>query len=197
MSSIKLQSALFAGLSGFASGAIAHTGMLSAEGLPDGFLHPFQGMDHLLVMLGVGLWAATRKRHVAGQIVALFLLYMLGGALLGLHGVEFAFVETAIFLSLLVIGILLAIGRLQLPGALAAALIAVSAVMHGLAHGAEIPQTASAYPYLTGMLLATGLLHGLGLGCGLLLGRFKTGMPLRLYGAATGIFGVCLLLTSI
>jgi urease accessory protein len=171
----------------------AHTGVLPAEGLGDGFMHPFLGLDHTLVMLGVGLWAAKQRLAVAGQIVALFLLAMLAGALLGLRGVQFAYVETAVLLSLLAIGGLLVMGRLQLPAAIAAALVAGSALMHGLAHGSEIPATASAYSYLLGMIAATGLLHLLGLSLGLLLNRDNAGLFPRLYGGATAWVGAWLL----
>lgn len=185
---------LAAGLLGFAGPVFAHTGVLPADGIVDGFLHPFLGLDHTLVMLGVGLWAATQGFNVAKQIIAVFLLYMLAGALLGLHGVQFAYIETAILLSLLGIGGLLLMGRLQLPAAMAAAVVAISAVMHGLAHGSEIPATASAYSYLMGMVAATGLLHLLGLSLGLLLCRRHAGVLLRLYGGATGLVGAWLLL---
>jgi urease accessory protein len=181
------------GLLGFSSQVFAHTGVLSTGGIVDGFTHPFSGIDHTLVMLGVGLWAATQRLAVAGQIVALFLLTMLAGALLGLHGVQFAFVETAILLSLIVIGGLLVMGRLQLPAAIAAALVAISAVMHGLAHGSEIPATSSSYSYLLGMVAATGLLHLLGLSLGLLLNRGNASLLLRLYGGATALVGALLL----
>ncbi|MGZ8157322.1 MAG: HupE/UreJ family protein [Methylobacter sp.] len=182
-----------AGLLGFSSQVFAHTGVLPTDGLVDGFLHPLSGLDHSLVMLGVGLWAATQRLAVAGQIVAVFLLTMLAGALLGLHGVQFAYVETAILLSLLIIGSLLVAGRLRVPTAVATGLIAMSALMHGLAHGIEVPVSVSAYSYLIGMVAATGLLHGLGLSLGLLLNHGNVSVLLRLYGGATGLTGAWLL----
>ena len=180
---------IITGLLGFSGPVFAHTGVLPVDGIGYGFMHPFLGLDHTLVMLGVGLWAATQGLAVAGRIVALFLLFMLAGALLGLQGVQFAYVETTILLSLLAIGGLLVMGRLQLSAAIAAVLVAISAVMHGLAHGSEIPVTASAYSYLLGMVAATGLLHLLGLSLGLLLNRGNARLLLRLYGGATTLVG--------
>ena len=177
------------GLLGFSCQVFAHTGVLPADGIGYGFMHPFLGLDHTLVMLGVGLWAATQRLAVAGQIVAVFLLTMFAGALLGLHGVQFAYVETGILLSLFVISVLLVMGRLQLPAAIAVALVAICAVMHGLAHGSEIPATASAYSYLLGMLAATGLLHLLGLSLGLLINRGNASLLLLWYGGATALIG--------
>ena len=184
---------IISGLLGFSAPVFAHTGVLPADGIGYGFIHPFLGLDHTLVMLGVGLWAATQRLAVAGQIVAVFLLSMLAGALLGLQGVQFVYVETAILLSLLAIGGLLVMGCLQLPAAIAGALVASSAVMHGLAHGSEIQATASAYSYLLGMIAATAILHLLGLSLGLLLNRGNAGLLPRLYGGATALVGTWLL----
>src|SRR3989338_9868752 len=46
------------------STAFAHTGH-NITGLAAGLMHPFSGLDHLLAMVAVGLWAAqgnTKKR---------------------------------------------------------------------------------------------------------------------------------------
>lgn len=186
---------LVAGMFGFSGQVFAHTGVLPADGIGYGFMHPFLGLDHTLVMLGVGLWAATQRLAAAGQIVAVFLLYMLAGALLGMQGVHFAYVETAILLSLLAIGGLLVMGRLQLPAAITAVLVAGSAVMHGLTHGSEVPAAASAYGYLLGMVAATCVLHLLGFCLGLSIKRGNAGLLPRLYGGATALFGAWLLFT--
>jgi len=193
MNNTHLKIVSFAGLFAASNTALAHTGALPADGALDGFLHPFLGPDHLMVMLGVGLWCATQTAHAAGRIVSLFLLYMLGGALLGLHGIQFAYVEIAILLSLLAIGGLLALGKLQLPMAICGALVAASAAMHGLAHGSEIPETASPHAYLLGMVVATGVLHLSGWGLGIALNRLHASILLKGYGYATGVFGVWLL----
>jgi urease accessory protein len=147
-------------------------------------------------MLGVGLLAATQPWVVAKKIVLVFLAAMLAGASLGLYGVQFAYVETAILLSLMVIGGLLLVNQLTLSNAVITALVGGSGLMHGLAHGSEIPSTASAYAYLVGMLSATVLLHGLGLSLGKRLNRGYAKLLLRVYGIATGVLGAGLLLTA-
>ena len=50
---------------------------------------------------------------------------------------------------------------------LAIAIVAVFAVFHGYAHGAELGPGASAVAYSAGFVVATGLLHGLGILIGL------------------------------
>ena len=44
-------------LTGAAAPALAHTGVGSVEGLTQGLLHPLTGLDHILAMVAVGLWA--------------------------------------------------------------------------------------------------------------------------------------------
>jgi len=101
---------LAAGLIAFSQAASAHTGLLPTGGFSHGFQHPFLGLDHFLVMLGLGLWASSRSRLLAQQAIGVFLLFMTAGALLGLAGIGFAYVETAILVSLLFVGITLSFG---------------------------------------------------------------------------------------
>ncbi len=61
--------------------------------------------------------------------------------------------------------------RLKLPVAAAMAMVGFFAVFHGYAHGAEMPRTASGLEYGAGFVLATGMLHAIGIGLGLAFGR--------------------------
>src|SRR5262245_1767208 len=87
-----------------ASPAGAHTGG-PVHGLADGALHPLTGLDHLLAMLAVGVVAAlgTSVRRPWTVVVA-FLGGMVAGGALGLAGVAFPGVETAIVLSVVGLG---------------------------------------------------------------------------------------------
>ena len=103
-----------AGLIAFSQAVSAHTGLLPTGGFSHGFQHPFLGLDHFLVMLGLGLWASSQSRRLAGQAIGVFLLFMTAGALLGLNGFGFAYVETAILVSLLLVGASLSFGATPL-----------------------------------------------------------------------------------
>lgn len=107
MNRIKLQCLSLAGLVAFSHAASAHTGLLPTDGFIHGFQHPFLGLDHFLAMLGLGLWASSQCRLLANQAVALFLLFMAAGALFGLAGIGFAYVETGVLVSLLSVGVAL------------------------------------------------------------------------------------------
>ena len=114
------------------SAALAHPG--HGFGLQAGFLHPLTGTDHLLAILGVGLWAAILGGRARWALPAGFLTAMaLGSALamtLGL-GAAAAAVEPAIIASVILLGAVVALA-LRAPLAVALPLVG----LFGLAHGA-------------------------------------------------------------
>ncbi|MGZ5052289.1 MAG: HupE/UreJ family protein [Methylobacter sp.] len=191
------------GLIAFSNAASAHTGLLPTDGFSHGFVHPFLGLDHFLVMLGLGLWASGQNRLLAQQAIGVFLVFMTAGALSGLAGCSFAYVETAIVVSLLLAGMALsfpmapshndrAVGRLGTTVILTS--IAFFAAMHGLAHGGEMPAAASAYSYIAGILSATAVLHLAGLTLGAIAWRVNAARLIYLYGTVTGLAGAWFLL---
>lgn len=169
--------------------ASAHTGTHEISG----FIHPFLGLDHLLVMLGVGLWASRLNRLNASLTIAAFLTFMAIGAGLAVFGLNIQGVETGILASVLITGLLLVAPR-QLPSGVCGALLASFAVLHGFAHGAEMPLAAEPIHYAVGFLLATAVLHGIGLGLGLLLSKHSLG--LRVSGYVTSGLGLYLLINA-
>jgi urease accessory protein len=116
---------------------------------------------------------------------------LLAGALLGMQGVALPAVEPMIAASLLVIGMLV-VARLRLPGLAAALLVGLFAVFHGVAHGLELAESASAFQTLAGMLSATLLLHAFGLVIGWSLRGANVWVG-RLVGASVALFGTLLL----
>jgi urease accessory protein len=140
-------------------------GVHSEIGFTEGLQHPFTGLDHLAAMLAVGFWSALSARRLWTVPLA-FAAMLLAGALLGLAGIELPAVEPMIAASLLVLGLLVA-WRTRLPAALAASLVGLFAIFHGVAHGTELGGAANIWAPLSGMLLATLALHAIGLGLGL------------------------------
>jgi urease accessory protein len=145
-----------------ASPALAHPGHEAS-----GFLHPFTGLDHLLAMVGVGLWAALlaeRKPAVAVLVPASFLGMMAIGAAAGFAGIKLPLVEAAILVSVFVVGGLI-MGAVRLPVVWAMAVVGLFAAFHGYAHAIEAPSTGTG-AYIWGFLAATALLQGVGLALG-------------------------------
>lgn len=160
-----------------------------AQGLIDGLLHPFTGLDHLAAMLAVGFWSALSTRRVWLAPLA-FANMLLVGALLGLSGVTLPALEPLVAASVLALGLLVAT-RLQFAGAAAALLAGSFAVFHGMAHGVEFTG-ANPVDVLVGMVTGTVVLHSLGLAVGLALRSHSAWWP-RLAGAALALWGGVLL----
>ncbi|MGF1595208.1 MAG: HupE/UreJ family protein [Kiloniellaceae bacterium] len=177
----------------FATAAFAHTGGHGAagtSGLGYGFLHPFGGLDHVLAMVGVGLFASFLGARALWLVPAAFVAMMAVGGVLGFAGLGIPFVEAGIALSIVVIGGALALGR-SLPVAAAMALVGFFAVFHGFAHGAEMPATASGLAYGLGFLVATALLHGAGLALGFGLDKTAKQAARRFARLGGGVVSLC------
>jgi urease accessory protein len=164
--------AILAFLLALASGVVyAHAGHESTKGysaLVQGFLHPLSGVDHLLMMLAVGLWAAKLEQAAYWKLPMTFLSFMVIGMLLGASGFYLSWMEYGIALGVLVLGLLLLIGSMR-NLQFAIAVTAIFASFHGLAHGVEMQET-QGFAALTGVLVATALLQMLGLFLGKLTG---------------------------
>jgi urease accessory protein len=178
-----------------ASPALAHTGIaaFSANGFAAGFAHPLFGMDHLLAMLGIGIWAAQLGGRAVWLVPAAFVAVMIAGAALALVGAPLPLVEFGIGGSVLAIGGLIAFGA-RLPLALAMGLAGLFALFHGHAHGAELPAFAHPAAYGVGFVAATTLLHAAGSGIAYALRSQVGRLPLRAAGAAMAAVGAGFLL---
>ena len=144
--------------------ALAHDNGM-ATGLLAGIAHPFTGLDHLIALVLGGLLLG---RHSRGRLLSLGILLLalslgsIGGIVLGPQG----WVEVFILLSLPVILILHLRHDTTTPG-YAIATLATFLAAHGWAHGVEASGATAAF--ITGFLLGSVALLGLGLWLGRLL----------------------------
>jgi len=172
--------------------AFAHPGHGPEIGLIAGFLHPMSGIDHILCMVAVGVFAAVLGGRALWLVPLSFVGMMAVGFLLGANGVTLPFVELAIGLSSVVIGAVAAWGK-PMPISAAIALVGAFAIFHGHAHGAEMPANAGGLQFALGFMTATALLHVAGIagavGVAKLAGRY--GRPLaRIAGVAFAVGGI-------
>ena len=178
-------------LVGLHSAALAHVGFHPA-GLGDGLAHPLSGLDHVLAMVAVGLWASQLGRPAWWLLPLTFPIVMAFGAALGFAGVALPWTEIGIGMSVLVLGLVIAFA-LRPSLVVSVALIALFALVHGYAHGTELPASATALAYGIGFVVATLVLHAIGLGLGLFSNSMTGRLAMRGAGAAIAVAGIALL----
>lgn len=180
--------------------ASAHTGHdhAATADFAAGVVHPLSGLDHLLAMVAVGLWAAMAlppgRRWMAP--LAFVATMSLAALIAGLGLLHFGgSLEVLIAASVVVLGTMLALGARVAPTT-GLALIAAAAFLHGTAHGLEMVADASFGAYALGFVVSTTALHGVGLAAGVRLAAARGGL-LRHAGALIGLAGMVLLAARI
>lgn len=174
--------------------AHAHPGHGEIHGWSHGFAHPIGGLDHLCAMIAVGLWAAQLGGRAIWLVPVAFVTAMAAGGFLGAVAVPIPFAEQGIVTSVLILGLLVTVA-MRLPLAKSLLIVSLFAVFHGYAHGAEMPRTASGLAYGFGFLVATAMLHGIGVGAAVLITRTRQEHAVRFAGAAIALCGVYLCLS--
>lgn len=195
VSSLPRNALLVAALLFAPSFAFAHTGAGPTSGLMHGFAHPLGGLDHLCAMLAVGLWAAQMGGRALWAVPATFVGVMALGGALGMMGIAVPRVEEGILISVLMLGVFIA-AAVRLPLWASMTLVGLFAICHGHAHGAEMPENSSGLFYAVGFILATALLHAVGIGLGVFTQRISKPLFVRLAGATIAACGVALFFVS-
>jgi urease accessory protein len=171
--------------------AFAHLNPEEHGSFMAGFSHPLFGLDHILVMVAVGLWAAQIGGKALWGVPAAFVTTMAVGFGLALAGIDLPFVEPAILASVVALGLLVAMA-VKLDTAASAAIVATFALFPGHAHGGELG-SAGAFEFGVGFVVATALLHIAGIGFGLGIARLSGGaIAARILGAITALTGLVL-----
>jgi urease accessory protein len=162
--------------------ASAHPSIGLAVSFAAGVAHPLSGLDHIAAMTAVGLWAAVKGGRALWVWPLTFVAIMLVGGSLGLAQIALPFVEAGILASVVVLGLMVAL-VVNPPVWVGAAIVGVFALLHGHAHGAEVVHNVNGLEYVAGFLLATAILHAVGIGLGLTLQRVAPGPVNRIAGA--------------
>ncbi len=179
--------------------AIAHTGHGEASGFVHGLAHPIFGLDHILAMVTVGIFARQLGGRAVWLVPTTFVTIMTAGGALGLAEIPMPFVEIAIALSIVVLGAVIALS-VKAPIAAAMGMVGLFAIFHGHAHGTEMPAGLSGLAYAFGFLSATTALHISGIALGILfnqLGEASRPNGYRLSGACSSFFGLMILIRAV
>ena len=146
--------------------AWAHVESGQAGGFVSGLGHPVSGLDHVLAMVAVGLWGAQLGAPAMWLLPVAFPMMMAFGGMLGLMGIPVPGIEVGIAVSAVVLGALI-LREARLPLAAALVVVAFFAIFHGHAHGTELMPGQNAMLYSLGFVIATGMLHAVGICIGL------------------------------
>jgi urease accessory protein len=175
--------------------ALAHTGVGGTAGFSHGFMHPLTGIDHVLAMMMVGVFAWQLGGRALWLVPITFVLIMAVGGTLGVAGIGVPLVEAGIALSVIVLGAIVAL-RLKAPVAIAMAVVGLFAMFHGHGHGSEMPENTAGMAYGLGFMIATALLHLGGIAIGFLIGRIgdeRGPVFVRATGAVAAVAGLAIL----
>ena len=173
------------------SPALAHPGVAQVNSFASGIAHPLNGIDHILAMIAVGLWAVLADGRAIWIWPMTFVTAMLAGFVVASLDVPIPLVEPAISSSVVILGLFVALA-VKAPLCLGAATAGLFAFFHGHAHGAE-STAASLIPYAAGFALATAVLHAAGIGLGLFAQGSIGKVALRAMGGLAVLSGLALI----
>ena len=169
--------------------AQAHIQQGQAIGFVTGLEHPWSGLDHVLAMIAVGIWGAQLGNPALWILPVTFPMVMSLGAMMGLLGIPLPGIEIGIAVSAILLGAMV-LGEVRPKLYIAAVMVGFFAIFHGHAHGTELPAGQSGLLYSMGFVIATGVLHGIGILIGT-IHRWPAGkMALRGAGAFIAVMGV-------
>ncbi|MFV0361234.1 HupE/UreJ family protein [Tropicimonas sp.] len=172
-----------------ATPALAHLNPGEHGSFMAGLSHPVFGLDHILAMVAVGLWAASLGGRAMWGLPGAFVGAMVAGFAAAISGVGMPFVEPMILVSVLALGLAVALA-LRLPVAAAAAIVGLFGLFHGHAHGGELG-AAGALAFGAGFAASTAILHAIGVATAVAAGRGLTGTKaVRGLGWATALGGL-------
>ena len=193
--STRKKTILTAILAGFATPVLAHTGHGLVTGFIDGVMHPLGGMDHLLIMLAIGLWATLLGGAAVWRMPLAFLAMMSIGAMGAASGIALPAPERAIELSLVIMGVLLW-SRHRLKALPAMSVAGSFALFHGFVHANEITTGSDGLAYGLGFLATTASLHASGILLGLTASRWSKIFVFKAFGTLCSAVGAYLLVTG-
>ncbi len=149
----------------------AHTAE-STAGFLEGVLHPMSGWDHLLAMLAVGILSSRFGGATVWKVPAAFIAAMLVGLYLGESGSVVPYFETAIAVSLVLLGGLLVV-KTKPPLVLMVLFVLFFGIFHGYAHGIEIGGLINPEGFRKGFFMGSVLIHIVGVMFGMVPSEYK------------------------
>ena len=129
------------------------------EGLLSGIGHPIIGIDHLAFVIGIGLAASFLSRGLA--MPGFFVGATIIGTGIHLLAFDLPFVEVVISATVLLLGVMIFVKRIQ-PIAIWAGVFIIAGIFHGYAYGEAIigAEATPLVSYLAGFGITQYLIAG-------------------------------------
>jgi urease accessory protein len=128
-------------------------------GIATGFLHPISGVDHLLLLVGIGAAASC----ISAQLLLWALAGAIGGGVFGAMGGTLPAQEFLAALAITAVAVLVLRGlrsRQNPQLGACAALVAAAVAVHAMLHGLEAPADGSALLWWLGAFSGSVLVSG-------------------------------------
>ena len=167
------------------------------EGLLSGLGHPVIGLDHFVAVVAVGCLAAAHR--MAPALAISFVLAMMAGVALHLHGATVPGAEILVALSVILLGVFMLRGR-DVAAGVAFALFVGVGFIHGYALGESIygAEPTPLYAYLLGLAVIQSAIALAAMQVTRVVSRRAAGLsPLRLVGAGIAGIGLAILVQRI
>lgn len=161
-----------------------------AQMVSSGFLHPFTGLDHLLLAFAIGGLAFAAGKRAGVALASAFFGTMALGMVTGRMGMNVPMLEQGLALSVIGAGLLMVFAT-QKWRAASVAFAVIAGVWHGNAHGAEMAAATPALAYGSALILGTLTISATGAALAALSSRFEAPLG-RWAGAALAIAGACI-----
>ena len=165
------------------------------QGILSGLGHPVIGVDHFAAVVAVGCLAAAHR--AGGALAVAFVVAMMAGVAVHLHGTTVPAAELLVALSVLVLGLIL-LRAPELPVSAALGLFVLVGLMHGYALGESIygAERAPLAAYLVGLAIIQSAIALAAMMVARMVARRGT-MAVRFVGAGVSGVGLAFLMQGI
>ncbi len=158
----------------FPSFAHAHDGAgVAHHEFGVGFLHPLTGLDHLVFLVAVGFWIRQSAVRASMILPLILVSSLVGGTAMAIYGVVFSNVETNVTSSLAIMAVLL-VFAVRLNHLVTLFLMTFFGLVHGMAHGLELPVGVSSVLFIAGLGFSSALVLGMGMAIATRLQQYQT-----------------------
>ncbi|MEM9774314.1 MAG: HupE/UreJ family protein [Chloroflexota bacterium] len=154
-----------------------------------GLFHPVMQLNHFLAMVSAGIISAQIGGRMVWTIPVTFVGLMAIGWGLNLAGIGLGYIDLAVALSIVVLGLIIAIDR-SFTVAIMIIVVGLFALFHGYAHGVEMPSLANPIQYASGFLIGAAIIHFIGILVGGIPQNYeKRSSIFSIMGATIAVFG--------